>query len=589
MKKAVEIKDLEFEYYSRDEEGYLTENVNAIRGINFDAEKGEIVVIVGKNGSGKSTLAKIMNRLLVPDEGTVIICGKDAAEPENTIPIRKKLGMVFQNPNEQIVGAVICEEIAFGAENLQLPEAELKQNVLEALDLVGIPRDRYYDRVSTLSGGECQKLCLASVLAMKPECIVLDEATSMLDPRSRKEILNIVEKLSKEKGITVIIITHIAEEMLLADKIYVMDKGRIVLKGLKNKVLSNNSVEREKLKKYGVGLPSIVELKNRLVDEGLLPDRICYSVEELVKLTKSVYPQFFYKETKSVPSPKIKKRINPKKSILFDKVDFGYGKDNIIENMNLSVAKGEFTCIIGKIGSGKSTVLKLMDGIIKPKAGDVYIDGKSTSKRRDRKELLKLKSKIGYIFQNPNDQLFGTTVYEDVVFGPHNLDISKVEAEKRAFEAIELVGLSQDVYDYPMERLSGGMKRRVQIAGVLAMNPEYLILDEPLSGLDHAGKLEIMELIDVLHKEAGITVIMVCHDYDIVAKYADKVICLQDGRVKYEGSPLSVFYEMERAGKSEELPVAIQYLTRLREEGMEVNPFAFTIEETVNQLKEIVG
>lgn len=589
MKKMVEIKDLEFEYFDRDDEGYLTENVTAIRGINFDAEKGEFIVIVGKNGSGKSTLAKIMNRILVPDSGTVIIGGKDASDPDNTISIRKKLGMVFQNPSEQIVGAVVCEEVAFGAENICLPEKELKGNVLEALDLVGISRERYYDRVSSLSGGECQKLCLASVLAMKPECIVLDEATSMLDPKSRRELLEIVQKLCKEKGVTIILITHIAEEMLLADKIYVMNNGRIVLKGPKNKVLSSAIVEREKLKKYGIIHPPILELKNTLVDEGVLPDRLCYSVNELVKLTKSTYPNHFYKETKPVPTPKIKKKVNPKNAILFDKVGFSYDKESYIEDLNLSISKGEFTCIIGEIGSGKSTILKLMDGIIKPNHGDVYVDGKSMSRRRDKKDAAKLKSKIGYIFQNPNDQLFGTTVYDDVVFGPRNLDISKVEAEKRAFESIELVGLSQDVYDYPMERLSGGMKRRVQIAGVLAMNPEYLILDEPLSGLDHAAKAEIMSLIDLLHKDAGITVIMVCHDYDIVAKYADKVICLENGTIKYEGTPLSVFYEMEKDNKSDELPISIQYLTKLREEGMEVNPFALSIEETVSQLKEIVG
>lgn len=209
----IKIRDLTFEYFDRDDEGNLTEMVNAIRGINFDAGEGEFIVVAGVNGSGKSTFAKILNRLLLPIEGTVLIGGLDAMQEENIIPIRKMVGMVFQNPDDQLIGSVVEEDVAFGAENIGVPHKELVKRVEDALAQVGLSASM---RIEELSGGGKQKVAIAGVLAMKPRCIVLDEATSMLDPKSRRDVLQLMKELQKQ-GITIILITHLMEELLLAD------------------------------------------------------------------------------------------------------------------------------------------------------------------------------------------------------------------------------------------------------------------------------------------------------------------------------------------------------------------------------------
>ena len=222
----IKIRDLTFEYFDRDDEGNLTEMVNAIRGINFDAGEGEFIVVAGVNGSGKSTFAKILNRLLLPIEGTVLIGGLDAMQEENIIPIRKMVGMVFQNPDDQLIGSVVEEDVAFGAENIGVPHKELVKRVEDALAQVGLSASM---RIEELSGGGKQKVAIAGVLAMKPRCIVLDEATSMLDPKSRRDVLQLMKELQKQ-GITIILITHLMEELLLADWIYVMHQGRLAMK-----------------------------------------------------------------------------------------------------------------------------------------------------------------------------------------------------------------------------------------------------------------------------------------------------------------------------------------------------------------------
>ena len=249
----IKIRDLTFEYFDRDEEGNLTDMINAIRGINFDAAEGEFIAIAGRNGSGKSTFARLLNRLLAADEGEVNIAGLDAGNPDNAMEIRKKVGMVFQDPEDELIGSIVAEDVAFGAENIGLPEAELPEIVREAIAAVGFKDDADTTaarRIAELSGGEKQKTAIACVLAMHPECIVFDESTSMLDPTSRRELLTLIKYLNKEKGITVILVTHNMDELLLADRIYVFDKGKIVMNKRKNAAFADSDL----LEKYGLEL-----------------------------------------------------------------------------------------------------------------------------------------------------------------------------------------------------------------------------------------------------------------------------------------------------------------------------------------------
>ncbi len=589
----IKIRDLEFEYFDRDEEGNLTDMISAIRGIHFDVKKGDFIAVAGKNGSGKSTFAKILNRLLVAVDGTVLIGGMDAMQEENTLDIRKLVGMVFQNPDDQLFGSIVAEDVAFGAENIGVPEKELWERVLTAVNQAGLclyktdARDFAERRIQTLSGGEKQKVAIAGVLAMKPSCIVLDESTSMLDPRSRMEILRCMKELNSKLGIAIVMITHRMDELLWADTIYIMNQGRFVMKGRKEAIFS----DQEKLISYGLSCPDIVKIKDSLLEKGVIRDAYLYSVDALAARIKKEHPYAFELGTTLQQPVEEHSGLDPVNAILINDLSFSYGKNEVLKHVSISVAKGEYVVVVGETGSGKSTLLQHIPCLMKPKPETIYVDGLDVADKTT--DIQKLRCKIGYVFQYPEQQLFAKNVYEDVVFGPRNVGISEVEAEKRAYEAIRLVGLSSDIYDIPIQKLSGGQKRRVALAGVLAMKPEYLILDEPLAGLDPEGKENMLAIIDALHREAGMTIIMVSHDMESVAGHADRVIWLADHTVKNSGRPEYVFYRMaydavsdkqgKRQGIDQEsdltaIPVIMQLLVKLRLEGLPVDCMTVDIE-----------
>jgi len=586
----IKIRDLAFEYFDRDEEGNLTDMINAIRGINFDARKGEFIGVCGKNGSGKSTFARILNRLLVPIEGTVVIGGRDALDEDNILDIRKTVGMVFQNPDDQLIGSVVSEDVAFGAENLGVAQEELWDRVINAVEQAGLVAygagtdgaEKYVDRrINELSGGEKQKVAIAGVLAMKPQCIVLDESTSMLDPRSRLEIIKTMKELNEKLGITIIMITHMMEELLYADTIYLLHQGKLVAKGRKESIFSKDS----KLFDYGLDYPEIVKIREILLENNVIRDKSIFTVEDMVARIKKEHPYSFELGVR-LPQPMVEHRkIDPVNAILVDKLSCGYGKKMVLEDISFSVGKGEYVAVVGATGTGKSTLLQHIPALLKPLSGTVYVDGIDVNDRTT--DIQALRCKIGYVFQYASQQLFGKNVYEDVVFGPRNVGVSEVEAEKRAYEAIKLVGLPDDIYDMPINKLSGGQKKRVALAGVLAMKPEYLILDEPTSGLDPVGKKEMLDIIDALHREAGITIIMVTHDVEAIAERADRLIVLDDGNLSYDGDVAMGFYKQwwdtfkrdsntdvktgSKDGSMANIPVIMQLLIKLRLAGMPVD------------------
>ncbi len=533
----IKIRDLAFEYFDRDEEGNLTDMINAIRGINFDARKGEFIGVCGKNGSGKSTFARILNRLLVPIEGTVVIGGRDALDEDNILDIRKAVGMVFQNPDDQLIGSVVSEDVAFGAENLGVAQEELWDRVITAVEQAGLVTYSENRRINELSGGEKQKVAIAGVLAMKPQCIVLDESTSMLDPKSRVEIIKTMKELNEKLGITIIMITHMMEELLIADTIYLLHQGKLIAKGRKESIFAKDS----NLFDYGLDYPEIVKIREILLENNVIRDKSIFTVDGMVARIKKEHPYSFELNVK-MPLPMAEhRRIDPVNAILVDKLTCGYGKKRVLEDISFSVGKGEYVAVVGATGTGKSTLLQHIPALLKPISGTVYVDGIDVNDRTT--DIQALRCKIGYVFQYASQQLFGKNVYEDVVFGPRNVGVSEVEAEKRAYEAIKLVGLPDDIYDMPINKLSGGQKKRVALAGVLAMKPEYLILDEPTSGLDPVGKKEMLDIIDALHSEAGITIIMVTHDVEAIADRADRLIVLDGGKLSYDGDVAMGFYK----------------------------------------------
>lgn len=582
----IKIRNLAFEYFDRDDEGHLTEMINAIRGINFSAKKGDFIAVTGKNGSGKSTFARILNRLLVPIEGTVVIMGLNAMDEANTMAIRKKVGMVFQNPDDQLIGSVVAEDVAFGAENIGVTENKLWDRVIGSIETVGFRNAKEFaeKRINQLSGGERQKVALAGVLAMQPDCIVLDEATSMLDKKSRNEILSLLRDLNKKAGITIIMITHSMDELVYADQVYVMNQGTVAMKGRCQEIY----YREEQLENLGLEVPVQARLARTLFLKGILDRDDLFTADEAAANIKSKFPHKFYLDT-SMPRGRVShKSQNPMRAIIVDNIDFSYGGNKVLEHVSFSVEKGEYVAFVGRTGAGKSTLLQQLPGLLRPSQGSIFVDGVDIWDKTT--DLRSIRCKIGYIFQYPGQQLFAKNVYEDVVFGPRNVGVSEVEAERRAYESIRLVGLPEDVYDMPMDKLSGGQRRRVALAGVLAMQPDYLILDEPVAGLDPEGKREILQIIDALHKQAGITIIVVSHDVESVSQYADRVLIVEDKGVTDGGTPAEAFYRLYgEDGDINMLPYAMQLLVRLRQMGLDVDCFETDINRCVGEIEKALG
>jgi len=281
MKKMIEAKDLVFEYIRRDEEGNVDGIIRAVDGVTLDIQPGDFVAILGHNGSGKSTIAKQINAILEPTEGYLYVDGKDVSDPDRLWEVRQTAGMVFQNPDNQIIASVVEEDVAFGPENLGVPTEDIWVRVEEALRAVGMLEYRTHSP-NKLSGGQKQRVAIAGIMAMKPKCIVLDEPTAMLDPSGRKEVIRTLHELNEKENVTVLLITHYMDEVIGADKVIVMDAGKIVMQGTPRQVFS----QVEKLKSYRLDVPQVTELAWELKKAGMpLPDGIL-TVEEFTEAWK---------------------------------------------------------------------------------------------------------------------------------------------------------------------------------------------------------------------------------------------------------------------------------------------------------------
>ena len=536
--------------------------------ININITKGEFVVILGRNGSGKSTLAKHLNALLAPTSGSLWVRGLDTSNASNTWAVRQSTGMVFQNPDNQIVATLVEDDVAFGPENLGVPPREIVKRVDENLEIVNMGASKK-TAPHLLSGGQKQRVAIAGILAMKPSCIVFDEATAMLDPSGRKEVLGTAHKLNKEDGITIILITHLMEETLDADRVIVMNKGKIEMDGTPKKIFA----DYEKIQSLGISVPYVTELCSSLKKQGMNigSEKITcddfINDEEIKKILKNEQTNTVEnipngKNIFSVgariastamhvptatglasPSP-TEYALDGEYAIEVTELSHIYNQGSVFEkqaisNINMKIKKGELAAIIGHTGSGKSTLIQHLNALLTPTSGTVKIVGENIHK--DKSKFKYFRQKVGVVFQYPEHQLFESTVLRDVSFGPMKMNVVKHLIEVYAKEALAAVGLGEDCYGKSPFELSGGQKRRVAIAGVLAMRPNILILDEPTAGLDPSGKKEILGHIKHLHESLGITIILVSHSMDDVAEHASNIFVMNDGAIKLSGSPHQVF------------------------------------------------
>lgn len=493
----------------------------ALDDVTLEVCRGERVCVLGANGSGKSTLASVICGLLAPDEGDVELAGH--AVCTGGVPdlaayrdARRQLGLVFQNPDDQIVTSVVADDVAFGPENLGVPRAQIATRVARELRRVAMEKYAHADP-SRLSGGQRQRVCIAGALAMEPAVLVLDEPSSLLDVRGRAAIMRVMGRLAAA-GATLVHVTHFMDEALAADRVIVMQHGHVALEGTPDEVFATKNAQV--IEALGLEMPFEARLAAALradVADG--------------KVAAVAGPS----GEKPAASAACAPAAEPP-AILARDLGFSYGPDaQALDGVSLEVPVRATTAIVGQTGSGKSTLLRLLCGLEAADAGSLTVCGINAATKRGRRQVRRA---VGYVMQHPERQLFAQTVAEDVAFGPRNQGLSAAEVERRVAHALDLVGLTDRRDASPFE-LSGGQQRLAAIAGVLAMEPELLVLDEPTAGLDPRGRARLRALMADLAAH-GVTLLQVTHSMEDAAR-ADHVVVLDQSHVLATGTPAEVF------------------------------------------------
>ncbi len=580
----IEVENLSFDYITRDEEGNITERTNVLKNLNLTVPQGQFLAVLGHNGCGKSTLAKHFNAILTPTEGRVIVDGIDTADEDRLFDVRQTVGMVFQNPDNQLVATIVEEDVAFAPENLGVLPEEIRQRVDSALKQVDMYEYREH-APHQLSGGQKQRIAIAGIIAMQPRCIVMDEPTAMLDPKGRREVMQTIKRLNKEKGITVILITHYMEEAAQADRVVVMDKGRIIMDDIPQKVFSRE----EELEAVGLDVPQVTELANKLrkggvdISSEIIYERQCAeAIAALQKNGELHLPQRVQLDERKKDTDGI---IETKGLTYKYSVGTPFEK-TAVDHVSLSVKKGEFVGIIGHTGSGKSTLIQHLNGLIKPTYGEVLIDG--TDIWGKNVNIRDIRFKVGIVFQYSEHQLFEDTVEKDIAYGPKNMGLAEEEINRRVSEAAEIMGITHLLQRSPFE-LSGGQQRRAALAGVLAMNPEVLILDEPAAGLDPKGRDKILGMIKQYHEKYGKTILLVSHSMEDIVKYATKVLVMNKAKLFCYDDTDRVF---ERTDELAKIGLDVPQITRmshiLKELGTDIGNDIYTTDRAAQRLLALI-
>ncbi|MDF3002708.1 MAG: cobalt transport protein ATP-binding subunit [Bacillota bacterium] len=585
MNEMIKIDDLVYQYRREDQ----LEPLYAVNHVSIDVERGSFTVIIGKNGSGKSTLAKNINALLLPSGGAIYVKGYNTADETKLWEIRQAAGMVFQNPDNQLVSTIVEDDVAFGPENLGIEPGEIRQRVDDSLYAVNMYEERK-KAPHLLSGGQKQRIAIAGVIAMRPECIILDEPTAMLDPHGRAEVMEIIEKLNRE-GITILLITHFMDEAARADRVIIMEQGRVTLDGTPEEVYGH----AEEIKQLGLDVPFAVDVAHRLRKRGIeIPGSIIRSEEFADYIAeRAIKPLSIVKEVRQPNNANTAARTDENPVIEVKNLTHIYSEgmpyeSAAIKDISFRIERGSFVGIIGHTGSGKSTLIQHLNGLLKAKSGSIVInDIDITAKDISMREI---RRKIGLVFQYPEYQLFEETVHKDVAFGPLNLGLTQEEADNRVVEAIKLVGLNyEEIAQRSPFELSGGQKRRVAIAGVIAMKPQILILDEPTAGLDPKAHADILKMIETIHIAENISILLVSHNMGDVARLADKVLVLDRGQLAMMGTPTEVFSNADRLETlGLGLPPAAELMKALRYRGIEVPHDILKIDSAEEELHLLI-
>lgn len=508
--------------------------VPALHALDLQIKSGELLAVIGHNGSGKSTLAKLLVTMLEPTEGQIIVDGLPSA-PSSVWEIRRRVGMVFQRPDDQLIANTVIDDIAFGPENLGLPRDEIESRVREAiaaLDLGG----RINTQISELSGGEKQRVAIAGVLAMRPDYMIWDEPTTMIAPRQARNLIALAHDLRERTGVSIIHITHFMHEIVGFDRVVVMDGGRKVMEGTPREIFA----EAEALRAIGLNVPMVSELAQRLERRGIISAGTLIRNEELVEALR---PHAAERAAPEAPSAKSDENQPSEQQEVLIKVRdlrFNYMADTPLEQLALDgvdceVYEGETLAILGGSQAGKSTLIEFFNGLRRVEQGHVWYRGRDVSESGF--DLNQLRREVGIVFQQPESQLLEDIVGKDVSYVPRKKKLPPAESRALVEKALSDVGLDYETYRLRyIYALSGGQKRRVALAGVLAAEPKVLILDEPVAGLDPRGRSELAQLIQNLTKRTGLTVVLVGNTIDELSELADRALVMHKGKVVRQGS-----------------------------------------------------
>jgi energy-coupling factor transport system ATP-binding protein len=488
---------------------YQTREENALENVSFSANAGQIILIAGTSGSGKTTLLRCINGLIPRSYkaelgGKILLQGEEYTE-EPLSEVSKVVGTVLQDPERQILGAYVRNEVAFGLENLGVPRETIVSRIGETLEYLGI--SHLEDRETfSLSGGEKQKVALAGVLVMRPDILTLDEPLANLDPASSKEALKLVRRLADE-GKTILIIEHRVEDVLRIqpDLVLYLEDGCVKYQGSAQGLLETADYRKVKLP-----APIVIARSG-----------------ELTTRYDDTIPPHANRDAKSL--------------VEFKNVSFNYPEGpTVLNDVSLSIRQGDIIAVLGPNGAGKTTLVKHAIGLLRPTKGDVLLDGV------DSKDMTvaTMARTVGYIFQSPRHMLFAPSVREELAFGPRNMGFSEQEIIENTEQALEVVNLSTEADRSPLA-LSFGQQKRVSIASILAMHSAILVMDEPTAGQDYANYMNFMDSVVGLRvgeekPYSFSAIVFITHDVDLAVSYANRVVLMSDGQIVNDGKPQEV-------------------------------------------------
>ena len=524
MEPVVVIHDLKYRYRGEKEQ--------ALDGVDLCLNRGEFLVVMGPSEAGKSTLAATINGLIPHFHkgkflGSVNVLGRDT-QKQTVAQMAEVVGMVFQDFEAQLFSTNVELEVAFGPENFAVEHSEIGRRINENLEYVGLNAFRRRPP-STLSGGQKQKLAIASVLALKPTILVMDEPTTDLDPISKMGVFEITSRLCKREDLTLMIIEHETEEALNADRVVLINHGKVVMDGPAREVLQDVDL-MESLGVMPLGIPRF--FKRMGFDQ--LP------------LTPEEGKRAFQAAGWSISQPKYEAILAQEQAAL-EKLTtpliqckglahtYKNGGVKALDGIDLDIFQGDMVAIVGQNGSGKTTLAKHFNGLLMPTGGEILVGGQPTRAQG----VFKLGQKVGYVFQNPDHQIFSETVFEEVAFTPRLRGLSEEVVKQYVAEALEAVGLQGAEQEDPFGMTKSG-RQRVAVASVLAAKPDVLILDEPTTGLDYAEQRGMMDMVRRLN-DNGSTIIFVTHHMWVVAEYAKRVFVMKDGKIMLRGTTREVF------------------------------------------------